>query len=99
MNVSNHIFKDIILGFLSNKVRLMVSHQEPHMKLADQVIVLHNGLVIDKGTFMELNEKEVLKEILEPQDNVAQETKLCQEQIPSTKVHCSDNKTMKSMEI
>ena len=99
MNVSNHIFKHCILGLLSSKVRLMVSHQESHMKLADQVIVLQNGSVIDKGTFTELNEKEALKGILEPQNNVPQEANLFQEQIPNTNVHCSDNKTIKSMEI
>ena len=99
MNVSNHIFKHCILGLLSNKVRLMVSHQESHMKLADEVILLHSGAIIDKGTFMELNEKETLKEILEPQNNVAQETNLFQEQMPSTRMRCSDTKTIKSMEI
>ena len=99
MNVSNHIFKHCILGLLSNKVRLMVSHQESHMKLADQVFVLHNGSVIDKGTFMELNKKEALKDILELQNSEAQETNLFHEQIPSTKVYCTDNKTIKSMEI
>ena len=69
------------------------------MKLADQVFVLHNGSVIDKGTFMELNEKEALKDILEIQNSEAQETNLFHKQIPSTKVHCSDNKTIKSMEV
>ena len=99
MNVSNHIFKHCILGLLSNKLRLMVSHQESHMKLAKKVIVLHNGSMIDKGTFMELNEKETLKEILQPFNNAGQENKLFQEQMPTTKVQCSDNNTIKSMEI
>ena len=99
MNVSNHIFKHCILGLLSNKVRLMVSHQESHMKLADEVIVLHHASVVGKGTFIELNENEALKEILEPQNSVTQETNVFQEQIPSTKVHCSDSKSIKNMEI
>ena len=98
-NVSNHIFKHCMLGLLSNKVRLMVSHQESHMKHANQVIVLQNGSVIDKGTFMELNERETLKDILEPQNSVAQETNLFHEQIPSINIDCCDNKTIKSMEI
>ena len=97
MNVSNHIFKHCILGLLSNKVRLMVSHQESHMKLANKVIVLHNGSMIDKGTFVELNEKETLKEILEPYNNA--EKKSFQEQMPTTKVQCSHNKMIKSMGI
>ena len=99
MNVSNHIFKHCILGLLSNKVRLMVSHQESHMKLADEVIVLHHASVVGKGTFTELIENEALKEILEPQNSVTQETNVFQEQIPSTKVHCSDSKSIKNLEI
>ena len=99
INVSNHILKHCILGLLSNKVRLMVSHQESQMKLADQVIVLHNGSVIDKGTFVELNEKERLKEILQPYSNTVQEKDLFQERMSTTKVNCSHNKTIKSMEI
>ena len=99
INVSNYIFKHCITGLLSNKLRLMVSHQESYMKLADQVIVLQNGSVIDKGTFLELNEREALKEILEPQYKAPQETTLSQEQITNTKVHSSDNKTVKGMEI
>ena len=99
MNVSNHIFQHCMLGLLSNKVRLMVSHQESHMKLADQVIVMHNGSVFEKGTFMELNAKQALKEILELQNSVPQETNLFQEQMPSTNVHCTDDKTIKSMEM
>ncbi|XP_078346056.1 ATP-binding cassette subfamily C member 4-like [Oculina patagonica] len=96
INVSDYIFKHCILGLLTNKVRLMVSHQESHMKLADQVIVLQNATMTDKGTFLELNKKEGLNEILEPQNKVSQESTLSQEQI---KVHCSDNKTIRSMEI
>ena len=99
MNVSIHIFKHCILGLLSNKVRLMVSHQESHMKFSNQVIVLHNGSMIDKGTFMELKEKETLKEILKPYNNAVQEKRLFQEQMPTTKVQCSINKMIKGMEI
>ena len=99
MNVSSHIFKHCILGMLSSKLRLMVSHQELHMERADHVIVLQNGSVIDKGTLMELNEKQALKEILEPQNSVTQETNLFHEQMPSTNVHCPRDKTIRSMEI
>ena len=60
---------------------------------------MQKGSVIDKGTLMKLNEREALKDILQPQNSVAQERNLFQEQIPSTKLHCSDNKTIKSMEI
>ena len=99
IDVSNYIFKHCILDLLKNKVRLMVSHQESHMKLADQVIVMQNCSVIDKGTFEELHQKEALKDILEPQNKAAQELTLYHEQIKNTKVHWSDNKLIKSMEI
>ena len=98
-NVGNDIFNHCILGVLSNKVRLMVSHQESHMKFADEIIVLHSGSVIDRGTFSELNEKEVLTDILDPQNKSFHETFFEELITKNTKVHCSDNKQVKSIQI
>lgn len=98
-NVGNDIFNHCILGVLSNKVRLMVSHQESHMKFADEIIVLHSGSVIDRGTFSELNEKEALTDILDPQNKSFHETFFEELITKNTKVHCSDNKQVKSIQI
>lgn len=68
-NVGDFIFKHCILGMLSDKLRLMVSHKEYSIKSADQVIILRDGSVIAKGKFEELHEDEAVKDFLEPRSN------------------------------
>ena len=69
------------------------------MKFADEIIVLHSGSVIDRGTFSELNEKEALTDILDPQNKSFHETFFEELITKNTKVHCSDNKQVKSIQI
>ena len=64
--VGRHIFEKCIKGLLSEKTRLLTSHQERHMKDADQVIVLHKGRVLGKGTFAELQGKGILNTTIDP---------------------------------
>ena len=64
--VGRHIFEKCMKGLLSEKTRLLTSHQEPHMKDADQVIVLHKGRVLGKGTFAELQGKGILNTTIDP---------------------------------
>lgn len=102
-NVGDFIFKRCILGLLSDKVRLMVSHKESHMNLADQVIVLDNGSLVAKGTVLELNGNEALADTLETrhvtEDKKVQEMLLLEEQIRSSKEKTSENSLIRSMEI
>ena len=58
--VGQHIFKTCINDLLGEKIRVLTSHQENHMKEADQVIVLYKGRVLEKGSFIELQEKGIL---------------------------------------
>ena len=101
-NVGDLIFKRCILGLLSDKVRLMVSHKNYHMNLADQVIVMDNGSLVAKGTVLELNGNEALAETLETrhvtEDKKSQEMLLVEEQI-SSKEKTSENSPIRSMEI
>ena len=64
--VGRHIFEKCIKGLLGEKTRLLTSHQERHMKDADQVIVLHKGCVLGKGTFAELQGKGILNTTIDP---------------------------------
>ena len=64
--VGHQIFQKCIKDLLGNKTRLLTSHQEQHMKEADEVIVLHKGRVLEKGSFSELQEKGVLNTIVDP---------------------------------
>ena len=58
--VGQHIFKTCINDLLGDKTRVLTSHQEQHMREADEVIVLYKGRVLEKGSFNELQEKGVV---------------------------------------
>ena len=64
--VGQHIFKTCINDLLSEKMRVLTSHQEQHMKEADQVIVLYKGRVLEKGSFTQLQEKGILNKTVDP---------------------------------
>ena len=64
--VGQHIFKSCINNLLGDKTRVLTSHQEQHMKEADQVIVLYKGRVLEKGSFTELQEKGILNTTVDP---------------------------------
>ena len=65
--VGRHIFKTCINDLLGDKTRVLTSHQEEHMKEADQVIVLCKGRVLEKGNFTELQGKGILNTSFDPQ--------------------------------
>ena len=64
--VGQHIFDKCIKDLLGDKTRLLTSHQEQHMKDADEVIVLYRGRVLEKGGFTELQEKGVISSTVDP---------------------------------
>ena len=64
--VGQHIFKKCIQGLLRDKTRVLASHQEQHMRNADEVIVLYKGRVLEKGGFTGLQEKGILNETVDP---------------------------------
>ena len=64
--VGQHIFKKCITGLLSDKTRVLVSHQEQHMKEADEVVVLYRGRVLKKGNFAEIQEQGILNKTVDP---------------------------------
>lgn len=52
--VGEHIFDKCICGLLSDKLRVVVSHHQRYLKAANQVVILDNGCILVKGTFLEL---------------------------------------------
>ena len=64
--VGPHIFKTCINDQLGEKARVLTSHQEQHMKEADEVIVLYESRVSEKGKFTELQEKGILNTTVDP---------------------------------
>ena len=66
LKVGQHIFETCIKDLLGDKIRALISHQEQHMKEADQVIVLYKGRVLEKGSFTELQAKGILNTTVDP---------------------------------
>ncbi|XP_078347301.1 ATP-binding cassette sub-family C member 4-like [Oculina patagonica] len=64
--VGQHIFEKCIKDLLVDKIRVLTSHQEQHMKEADEVIVLCKGRVLAKGSFTELQGKGILNTTVDP---------------------------------
>ena len=64
--VGQHIFKTCINNLLGDKTRVLTSHQEQHMKEADQVIVLYKGRVLEKGSFTKLQRRGILNTTVDP---------------------------------
>ena len=54
--VGEHIFQKCICKLLSAKTRIFVSHQVSQMNMADQIILLSKGHVLNQGSFAELSE-------------------------------------------
>ncbi|XP_035533359.1 multidrug resistance-associated protein 4-like [Morone saxatilis] len=52
--VGKHLFEQCICGLLKNKCRILVTHQQQHLKAADQILVLKEGHIMAQGTVSEL---------------------------------------------
>lgn len=68
IKVGQHIFESCFLDplVLGNKTRVLSTHQEEHMKVADEVIILQKGRVLEKGSYIELQKKGSLATVLDP---------------------------------
>ena len=72
--VSEHIFDQCICNLLQDKIILLATYEEKHMEAASQVVVLHNGSVLGKGTFQELKEgSKILDSIAGTSGNTSKE--------------------------
>ena len=63
--VARRIFESCIVGHLSGRIRLLVTHQLQHLKDLDHIAVMENGSVIYQGGYTELTEQGVFSDILE----------------------------------
>lgn len=63
--VGEHIFNQCICHLLRDKIRVLVTYAEKHLKAADQVVVLYKGSVLGKGIFAELQKENLLDTVSE----------------------------------
>jgi len=57
-HVGEHIMKELILGYLNNKTRVLVTNAIHFLKYMDRIILMKNGEIQFFGTFQELEELE-----------------------------------------
>ena len=67
--VGEHIFNQCICKLLQNKITILVSYAKTHMIAADQVVVLHEGSVLGKGSFNELQGREEIAAVIDASVN------------------------------
>ena len=65
--VGKHIFEKCISGVLSNKIRILVTHQLQHLKNADYIVILDKGTIAKEGDYLEIKESGMEIESLEKQ--------------------------------
>ena len=53
--VGQHIFDKCICGELSNRTRILVTHQEQHLPRLDKIAVIKEGRIVKQGTYSELD--------------------------------------------
>lgn len=74
-HVGKHLFEECLIGYLSNKTRILVTHQVQYLKDADLIVILNNGQIENKGTFNELAvNKSSFSDILSNSQEEAEET-------------------------
>ena len=65
--VGKHIFEKCISGVLSNKIRILVTHQLQYLKNADYIVILDKGTIAKEGDYLEIKESGMEIESLEKQ--------------------------------
>ncbi len=70
--VAEHIFEQCIVGYLANKIRILVTHQLQFVEKATKILVLKEGSILAYGTWTELQQQGVdFMSILEKENEKA----------------------------
>ncbi|KAK4473859.1 hypothetical protein MN116_003190 [Schistosoma mekongi] len=59
VRVSNHLFQQCICEFLSDRLRLLVTHQHQLLPYMDRILILKEGEIEFFGTYLELQSKKL----------------------------------------
>ncbi|XP_065758084.1 ATP-binding cassette sub-family C member 4-like [Muntiacus reevesi] len=51
--VSRHLFEQCICQALKEKITILVTHQLQHLKDASQILILKDGIMVERGTYSE----------------------------------------------
>jgi ABC-type multidrug transport system fused ATPase/permease subunit len=63
-NVRKKVFVNVILGYLQNKTRILVTHAIDFVHLADSIVIMDKGCIVEQGSYDELKNSAVLQNLL-----------------------------------
>ena len=58
--VGRHLYDRCICGVLSNRLRVLTTHQLHYLEKSDHIVVLQNGTVVQKGSYEDLKGSELM---------------------------------------
>ncbi|KAL5283205.1 ABCC4.2 family protein [Megaselia abdita] len=76
-HVGKHIFERCIQGFLSNKIRVLITHQLQYLKNVENIILIKDGIIEAQGSYKELlklGEFEMVSQSYEEQERIRRES-------------------------
>jgi len=62
--VRRKIMDNLILNQLKDKTRILITHAIDFVHLADKIFIMKDGRIVEKGTYDDLKDTEILAELL-----------------------------------
>jgi len=62
--VRRKIMDNLILNQLKDKTRILITHAIDFVHLADKIFIMKDGRIVEKGTYDDLKDTEILVELL-----------------------------------
>lgn len=63
--VRKKVMKNVVMGCLQDKTRILVTHAIDFVHLADKIIIMDKGQIAGQGTYEELRNNEILIKLIE----------------------------------
>jgi ATP-binding cassette subfamily C (CFTR/MRP) protein 4 len=84
--VGRHVFNECIIGLLSNRLRVLVTHHVHYLNYVDEIVIMEKGSITKQATYDELQISDSsLKELMSTRENGKSES-LVDEDVPPEKV-------------
>lgn len=77
-SVRQKVLKNVIVDHLKGKTRLLVTHAIDFLEMADKIVIMEKGRVLEQGSFEEIKNNEKLQELVETNKIDSNKSKLNQ---------------------
>jgi ABC-type transport system involved in cytochrome bd biosynthesis fused ATPase/permease subunit len=63
VTVAEFLIKETILTYLKGKTILLATHAANFAEYADEIVILHKGVIVRKGNFRDIRDTEEFKQV------------------------------------